>query len=113
MLGTLKILGAVLLLFIHVGCASPPPARTSGGTREIQAASADSLSESHLDELFADIHEEAISTLRRKSAAGDDNLTLIEAESIIKLAEEEYLRGNMLLAIELLYEAKQLLRHAR
>ena len=102
---------AIALSLLTFCCASPKqtiptPADTdTTGTIDI-----DSLTLQPHDELFAQMHTDILRAIDQRAEKGGENIRLIEAQSIVIIAEELYLEGNTYLAIKLLCEAELLLR---
>jgi hypothetical protein len=87
--------------------ATPPPATTAEADA---VADADSLKDSAYDAYFIEIYGEVLDELGRRERDGPADVHVIEARSIVDIAEGVYLEGNTVLAIKLVEEAQQLLR---
>jgi hypothetical protein len=95
--------------------AGPQPPGTGAGATDtiISAAAAPSPSDSvEFDRLFLEIHSNLVLELSRLEKSGEDGTTLAEIWSFVRTAEEFYLEGRPLAAIQLLTEAELLLRQA-
>ncbi len=110
MFDVIKSLAIASLTAFLLSCAStnssPPPAAKT----QDPSGSADSLAMSVYDEYFLDIYGELLEMLEQKQKEDDQNARLIEARSIVNIAEAVYLEGNAILAIKLLNDARLLLR---
>jgi hypothetical protein len=110
MLNAIKLIAIAALTALFLSCAAthypPPPAKES----PVSMQKADSLALSAYDEYFLELYGEILEELERKHKEDDQNARLIEARSIVKIAEAVYLEGNTILAIKLLNDAKPLLR---
>jgi len=114
MLDALKpILPVIVLLALVAGCASSPPAvPRPGEAARAGAAPEDSAAAEAYEEIFLELHSELLGELGRKETGGAPDAHVIEARAIVQIAEEIYLEGNVLLAIQLLNEAEHHLRQA-
>lgn len=92
---------------LAAGCASSPP---SGFAPAAPPGETDSVHDATYEELFLDLHAEILRKLGRQERGRYEKIVLIEAESMVSIAEEMYLEGNVPLAIHLLREAAVLLR---
>ena len=104
-----KLVAAVCcsLIAILAGCASAPPQGTADAPIPEEAPSVD---EESYEELFLDLHAEIVNKLKAYGNGRRGTIALIEAESMVSIAEEIYLEGNVPLAVHLLREAAILLR---
>ena len=100
----------IIMLALAAGCASSPPSEKRGGGAEAITADTDSLREVSYEELFLDLHTELLRKIESSTPRRYENMALIEARSILMVAEEMYLEGNVPLAVQLLREADLLLR---
>ncbi|UCF05653.1 MAG: hypothetical protein JSV33_01040 [bacterium] len=107
-----KHLLAIIVISCVVGCATTAPPALRTGTGGTPTAAADSIAGETYEELFLELYSDCLSELERKEKDGRLNIHIIEARSIIQIAEELYLEGNVLLAVQLLNEAEQHLRQA-
>ena len=100
----------VTLILVLSGCASiPSPQALHGEWNQSGTADADSTENAEYDIMFVDIHYRLVDEIGLRHDDGRDP-TLIEIRAIVKIAEDLYLQGNILLAIKLLTEAELLLR---
>ena len=110
MFDVIKLLALASATALILSCAaihsSPPQAENMPDPSE----EADSLSLSAYDEYFLQLYGEILEELERSSKEEKQNARLIEARSIVKIAEAVYLEGNTILAIKLLNDARLLLR---
>ena len=103
-------LSAIMALFIVLaGCAEAPPAfdDLSSMHRIDQIDSTDSV---ELERIFIDSHSRILGEITRLERSTQHDVNLIEIKSIVIIAEEVYLQGNVMLALNLLTEAELLLR---
>jgi hypothetical protein len=103
------------LLIILAGCAEAPPAfnnmsSTSSATFESSISETDSTDILVLEKIFIDSHSWILGEIARLEASKPQDTSLIEIKSIVVIAEEVYLQGNIVLAVKLLTEAELLLR---
>lgn len=114
MLDALKpILSVIALLALAAGCASSPPAvPRPGEDARPGAALEDTTTAEAYEEIFLELHSDLLGELERKETGGAPDVHVIEARAIVQIAEEIYLEGNVLLAIQLLNEAEHQLRQA-
>ena len=70
----------------------------------------DSLQNILYEETFLDLHAEVLRKLEPSAIQRYEKMILIEVRSMITIAEEMYLEGNVPLAVQLLREADLLLR---
>ncbi len=92
---------------LAAGCASSPP---SGSTPAAGTGETESVHEISYEELFLDLHTEIMRKLEQPEHDRYEKVVRIEAESMVSIAEEMYLEGNVPLAVHLLREAAILLR---
>ncbi len=97
----------IAVCMLAAGCASSPP---PGSVPAAAAGEVDSVHNTTYEELFLDLHTEILRKLVARERGRYENIVLIEAESMISIAEEMYLEGNVPLAVHLLREAAILLR---
>jgi hypothetical protein len=105
----LKSVGAtagLVLLLLAGGCATSPPAGGAGAAGAGETA----LTDEAREELFLDLHSEVLRALDAAADDPDTKILLIEAESMVTIAEEMYLEGHVELAVQLLRESALLLR---
>jgi len=98
-------IACIALCAFAAGCASSPPTMSTA-----RADEPDSLHTASYEELFLDLHAEILRKLGAGAGGGYEKIVLIEAESMVSIAEEIYLEGNVPLAVHLLREAALLLR---
>ncbi len=99
----------IAALLILAGCSIAPPSG-SAARGELDAAAADSLNSTPYDEMFLDLYGEITRKLDVYAENDRENIVLIEVQSVVTIAEEMYLEGNVELAVILLREAALLLR---
>ncbi|HSG29044.1 MAG TPA: hypothetical protein VLA34_11230 [Candidatus Krumholzibacterium sp.] len=101
------VLSIVTFVMISPGCAYSPPGLISepGIPDDTQASE-----EVDLEDLFVELHGGMLDLIRQFENEGGDEDLIIELKSIVQIAEETYLRGNLLLAVRLLKEAELLSR---
>jgi hypothetical protein len=107
-----KQLLTIIVVSCVVGCAATQSPAPRMGTEETPVQVADSVAAETYEELFLELYSDLLSELERKEEVDRLNIHIIEARSIIQIAEELYLEGNVLLAVQLLNEAEQHLRQA-
>jgi hypothetical protein len=97
----------IAVCVLAAGCASSPPSEfaPAAPAGEINAAS-----DTSYEELFLDLHAEILRKLGDSERGRYERVVLIEAESMVSIAEEMYLEGNVQIAVHLLREAAILLR---
>lgn len=100
----------IATVIILSGCSSAPPSESAGRGDLTAATAVDSLYDAPYDEMFLDLYGEITRKLDVYSGDERENIVLIEAQSIVTIAEEMYLEGNVELAVKLLREAAILLR---
>lgn len=103
-------LAAACILIAASGCASSAPAERTATPGAFAPAGADSLETAQYEMIFMEAHGRLMREIEPGAPTKLDRTTLIEIESIVEIAEEIYLQGNILLAIKLLTEAEMLLR---
>ncbi|MBU8923135.1 MAG: hypothetical protein KOO63_15055 [Bacteroidales bacterium] len=97
------------LLIVLAGCAQAPPAFDDiSSTHLIDLA--DSTDSVELEKIFIDSHSWILGEIARREGSQARDTDLIEIKSIVIIAEEVYLQGNIVLAVKLLTEAELLLR---
>lgn len=102
---------AVILGHFLVCCATaPPPVREDTSPGEVVLSIPDSLDASSYDFLFIQLHTDIILELQRLEAKHQSSARLIEARSVVQTAEQIYLEGDYIVAIELLTEVEEILR---
>lgn len=104
---TTVTIACILACALTAGCASSPP---PGSPAPSATHGTDSLEAVSYEELFLDLHNEILRKLKRFEIGGGERIVRIEAESMVSIAEEMYLEGNVSLAVHLLREAEILLR---
>ncbi len=113
MLNIIKLCAAICVSVFMICCASSSPPTPVLTEQEMAIGSgADSLDTAAYEDLFVEIHADIVRELARREKNGRPSMAVVEARSIVKIAEEIYLEGNHLLAIKLLHEAELLLRQA-
>lgn len=106
-----KLSTAVILGHFLVCCATtPPPAQENARPGEVFASELDSLNASSYDFLFIQLHTDIIKELQRLEVEHQSSARLIEAGSVMQTAEQIYLEGDYIMAIELLTEVEEILR---
>jgi hypothetical protein len=106
-----KLSTAVILSHFLVCCTtSPPPVREIESPGEVAFPEPDSLATISYDFLFIQLHADILLHLERLETDHQSSARLIEAKSIVHAAEQIYLEGKHIVAIELLTEAEELLR---
>jgi hypothetical protein len=101
---------AVLLL---ASCASPKPASPPGAAvaAAVDSIAADTVSSGPTDDgLFIEKHAALLVRLAPRELEPHIDPRTIEARSFVTAAEEMYLRGKTLLALDLLDQADTILR---
>jgi hypothetical protein len=106
-IATATIVAAVSVL---AACTASPPSGSVPVGETADAAAVDSLGGGSYEELFIDLHGEIVRKLDRSPGDRNKDIVLIEVQSIVTIAEEMYLEGNIQLAVKLLREANLLLR---
>ena len=102
---------AVILSHFLVCCATTPPSvqeETRPG--EVLLSKSDSLQVSSYDLLFIQLHTDIIRELKRLEERDQSSARLIEARSVVRAAEQIYLEGDFIVAVELLTEVEEILR---
>jgi len=113
MFNNIKLCTAICFSIFMTCCASSPPPTPVLTEHGVAIGSgADSLETATYEDLFVEIHADIVRELARREKNGRPSMAVVEARSIVKIAEEIYLEGNHLLAIKLLHEAELLLRQA-
>lgn len=102
-------LAGAIIIIQSVGCA-PPRKPIQDRTGIITSTEIDSTDAAAYEELFTETYGEILEELERKENSGASKNVLIEARSIVKIAEEMYLEGNVPLAVKLLIEVESLLK---
>ena len=101
----------VILGHFFVCCATtPPPVQENTRPGEVFASGLDSLNASSYDFLFIQLHTDIIGELQRLEVKHQSSARLIEARSVVRVAEQIYLEGDYIVAIELLTEVEEILR---
>lgn len=103
-------LAAACLVLAASGCAVSAPAGRTAGQGIFAPAAADSLETAQYELIFMEKHSRLMREIAPGAPTKLDRTTLLEMESVVEIAEELYLQGNLLLAIKLLTEAEMLLR---
>jgi len=103
-------LAAACLVLAASGCAASAPAERTARLDAFAPAGADSLETAQYELIFMETHGRLMREIEPGAPTKLDRTTLLEIESIVEIAEEIYLQGNILLAIKLLTEAEMLLR---
>ncbi len=98
----------IAVVLVLAGCSIAPP--SGSAVRGELDAAADSLHGASNDEMFLDLYGEITRKLDVYTERERENIVLIEVQSVVTIAEEMYLEGNVELAIKLLREAALLLR---
>jgi hypothetical protein len=98
------------VVLILAGCSIAPPSGSATGGELDAATAADSLHDASYDEMFLDLYGEIVRKLDAYTEDEKENIVLIEVQSVVTIAEEIYLEGNVELAVNLLREAALLLR---
>lgn len=100
----------IILIAVFSACASTSDLkRPAADQQDLYPAAADSISRTDYEDLFVEIHSGFIAEIGNENDK-EKNPVLIEIWTIVKIAEDAYLRGDPLLAIKLLSEAEILLR---
>ena len=100
----------IILILAFSACASSSSySPSSEDPGQIIPADADSSVQAGYEDLFVEIHSRLLDEIGKEDKT-DNSPVLIEIWSIVKIAEDAYLRGTPLLAIKLLTEAELLLR---
>ena len=100
----------IILILVFSACASSSSnSPSSGDPDQTVPADADSSILAGYDDLFVEIHSRLLDEIGEENNNGSSPV-LIEIWTIVKIAENAYLRGTPLLAIKLLTEAELLLR---
>jgi len=108
-----KLTVAASIALLLVSCAPPPPpGQATGEYGSERISDEDSRRVDSFDDIFFELHREISRELERREEDEEQNIRLIEARSIVRIAEEVYLEGNAFLAIKLLNEAELHLRQA-
>jgi hypothetical protein len=105
-------IGPVLIILILAlsACASSPSYSPSSEDPDLTIpAGTDSSVQADYEDLFVEIHSRLLDELGKEDK-NDSSPAMIEIWTIVKIAEDAYLRGTPLLAIKLLTEAELLLR---
>ena len=107
-----KLCTAVIISQFLVCCATSPPPAQEENVRpgEIFVSGLDSLYASSYDFLFIQLHTDIIREFRRLEVKHQSSARLIEARSVVRTAEQIYLEGDFIVAIELLTEVEEILR---
>ncbi len=103
-------LAAACFALAASGCAASAPAERTAAPGAFAPAGADSLETAQYERIFMEAHGRLMREIDPDAPTKLDRTTLLEIESIVEIAEEIYLQGNILLAIKLLTEAEMLLR---
>lgn len=98
--------------FLVTGCSATKEAPSGGLESAYEAVQNDSTSASAHEELFFELHAELIEKLDSMESAQELSPDAVEADSIVKAAEDLYLRGNLTEALKLLEEAKRILEQS-
>ena len=107
----IRLSTAVILGHFLVCCATtPPPADENARPGEVFASGLDSISASSYEFLFIQLHTDIIGELQRQEVEHQSSARLIEARSILRTAEQFYLEGDFLVAIERLTDVQEILR---
>ena len=99
----------ILILVLSACTSSSSYSPSSGEPGQTVPADADSLVQAGYEDLFVKIHSRLLDEIGNEDDS-DTSPVLIEVWTIVKIAEDAYLRGTPLLAIKLLTEAELLLR---
>ena len=105
-----KLIIVAIITLMSAGCAS-----TNGTTGKLEAERTrttsrdDSLSLSVYEELFYELHAELIERIDELESEDELNPEAVEADSIVRAAEDLYLRGDLVEAVKLLEKAKKIL----
>ena len=107
----IKYLPAIIaLLIVLAGCAEAPPAFDDISSTHLIDRT-DSTDCVELEKIFIDSHSWILGEIARlEGSTPPRNADLLEIKSIVIIAEEVYLQGNIVLAVKLLTEAELLLR---
>jgi hypothetical protein len=112
MFDTVKVLAVTAALSLVAGCATSPPPEAERESGQARTAVQSDSTETYYEDLFMDIYARVLEELKAREQQDEDEMALIEARSMIKIAEEVYLEGKIFLAVKLLSEAELLLRQA-
>jgi len=109
---TLLTILFVAATLLPAGCAPTSGDRIRGVEQAGPGTQADSTAVSAYEELFFELHAELIEKI--DSLEGEDGIkpNAVEADSIVRAAEDLYLRGDLTGALKLLKEAKRILEQA-
>lgn len=110
MLYVIKHLAVASLTALLISCASTQSSLQTVEQPTDPSREADSLEVTAYDDYFLELYGEILEKLDLMEKEEKENARLIEARSIVKIAEAVYLEGNTILAIKLLNEAGLLLR---
>lgn len=103
---------ALLAAAFVVSCATSKPATAPGSGIADTVAAADSTGQT-AEGLFVEKHASLLAALSSREASAPADLGLIEARSLVSAAEETYLRGSTLLALDILDRAEEILRRSK
>ncbi len=100
----------IILILTFSACASspsysPPPEEPA----DTVPAVADTSVQAVYEDMFIESHSRLLDEIGSEDK-DDDSPVMIEIWTIVKIAEDAYLRGDPLLAIQLLTEAESILR---
>jgi hypothetical protein len=112
MLDTVKVLAVTAALSLAAGCASPPLPEAERESGQARTAVQSDSTDIYYEDLFLDIYARVLEELKARKRPDIEDMALIEARSMVKIAEEVYLEGKVFLAVKLLSEAELLLRQA-
>ena len=100
----------IILILLFSACASSSSnSPSSEDPDQPVPVDVDSSVQAGYEDLFVEIHSRLLDEIGREDNS-DNSPILIEVWTIVKIAEDAYLRGTPLLAIKLLTEAELLLR---
>ena len=97
----------ICLSLVITGCLSSSPPPHPLAAEDGMATASDSLTASAYEKRFIEMHGRLLAKIGGSKGNDPD---IIEAGTIVEIAEEFYLQGDTLLAIRLLTEAETLLR---
>jgi hypothetical protein len=109
-----EICAAGVIPLMIACCASPPPPTPQDeepGATPTTITVVDSLDVTAYDFLFTQLHADMLDEIERMEEQGQSGARLIEVRTILRAAEQIYLEGGYVIAIELLAEADEILRN--